>query len=81
MVKYIFALILAITLFPLQALAQDTGNICINDLDGIGGYVVTIIGFIVTIASALANTVDKTTVWGKLIHFFAVNITVDKVKK
>lgn len=86
MIKYmnLIALALVVMVFmPLVAFAQDPeagGSICFNNLNDINTLIVMIVGVVVTVASTLANVIGKDNFLGKIVHFFAVNIKVDKVK-
>ena len=56
-------------------------SFCISGLGSIGGIAVGILGAVVVVASTLANMVGKSGFLGKLVHFLALNVTVDKAKK
>jgi hypothetical protein len=64
---------------PFVVATEET--FCINGLGAIGGYISAGLGVVVVLASALANTLSKQSFIGKIIHFLALNLTVDKVKK
>lgn len=78
------AFVLCLTALASSALAQEvveaTQQVCIGGLDGVNALILTVVTGVIAVASALANVVSKQGFFGKLIHFLAVNIKVDKVK-
>ena len=81
MLKNIFGtlLILLMTSVVAQAQPVDGEALCVG-LGSYGAIIATVVGITVTVASTLANTLSKQSFIGKLVHFLAINLTVDKVK-
>lgn len=66
--------------FPAFAQDLEGGSVCFVNLNGLGEWVVVGAGVVIAVASTLANIVDKKSMLGKIVHWLAINIKVDKVK-
>lgn len=81
------ALVFGVLLTSDVAFAAEIGvlvseqNFCITGISSFGGTIVSILGVVVVVASTAANTVSKDSILGKIVHFLAINLTVDKAKK